>query len=284
VRKAAIAAAILLSACGHDPSALGSPDTCARYSGLPHGWDAGARAGMIRLAGGSVEVGSDRGYPEERPVRSARVEAFWIDRTEVTVAQYDSFVAATGHVTAAEKAGGSSVFLERWQLVADATWRRPQGGTAPAVAREPVVNVSYADAVAYARWLGRELPSEAQWEFAAKAGRGNERSDAALRDAKGRPAANFWQGAFPSQNLVEDGHAMRAPVGCYAANPFGLHDAVGNVWEWTTDADGAGRKVIKGGSYLCSTDYCARARPSSRQLQEVDLPAAHLGFRTVARD
>jgi formylglycine-generating enzyme required for sulfatase activity len=167
-----------------------------------------------------------------------------------------------------------------------------------------VVDVTYADAQAYAHWLGRELPSEAQWEYAAKAGRSNEDSDRALRDAQGRPLANFWQGMFPLQDKAEDGFAGRAPVGCYPANPAGLHDMVGNVWEWTTDfytdgghavnggtveeplsaapeRGGVPRRVIKGGSYLCSADYCVRARASSRQPEEIDLPASHLGFRTI---
>jgi formylglycine-generating enzyme required for sulfatase activity len=169
-----------------------------------------------------------------------------------------------------------------------------------------VVNVSYRDALAYAHWLGRELPSEAQWEFAAKAGRNNETADRALRDAQGHPLANFWQGLFPYQDSAEDGYPGRAPVGCFPANPYGLHDMVGNVWEWTTDiyvshsvdgsergaseavsvssaSNGAQRNVIKGGSYLCSANYCVRARASSRQPEEVDLPASHLGFRTIAR-
>lgn len=292
--RATCLVALLLVACGPHPSELGTPRACARYTGLPHGWPENPRAGMVRLAGGVVDVGSDRGYPEERPMRPARVDAFWIDRTEVTVAQFANFVLATGYVTDAEKGGGSSVFTKPagevvepgswWKLVADATWRHPEGGQEVVDAREPVVDVTYADALAYARWLGHELPSEAQWEFAAKAGRGNERADAALRDAQGRPAANFWQGAFPAQNFNEDGYALRAPVGCFASNPFGLHDAVGNAWEWTRDADGDGHKVIKGGSFLCSSDYCVRARASSRQPQEMDLPASHLGFRTVVAD
>ncbi|HEY1075781.1 MAG TPA: SUMF1/EgtB/PvdO family nonheme iron enzyme, partial [Fontimonas sp.] len=149
-----------------------------------------------------------------------------------------------------------------------------------------------ADALAYAQWLGRDLPSEVEWEFAAKAGRDNETADATLRDAAKKPQANFWQGLFPYQDDVEDGYSGRAPVGCFAANPNGLHDMVGNVWEWTRDAyvpgmgealSGVPRQVIKGGSYLCAANYCERARASSRQGQEADLPTSHLGFRTVLR-
>jgi formylglycine-generating enzyme required for sulfatase activity len=193
-----------------------------------------------------------------------------------------------------------------WHLLKDADWRHPEGAGSSIKGHEnePVVDVSYNDALAYAHWLGRELPTEAQWEYAAKGGRSNEKSDHSLRDAQGHPLANFWQGLFPISNSDEDGFPGRAPVGCFAANPYGLHDMVGNVWEWTTDLysdqhdvamnlddqrtaiaprGSAPQQVIKGGSYLCSADYCVRARASSRQPQEADLPASHLGFRTIAK-
>jgi len=291
-------------------AALGTPQRCAAYDGLPPGDD--AHAGMQYIAGGRFELGSLRGYTEERPQVVREMTPFWIDRTEVTNAQFARFVAATGYVTAAERRDGAVVFAQPaadadlqagswWRLRADANWHRPDG-VHDAIANEPVVDVSYDDALAYAHWLGRELPSEAQWEFAAKAGRDNEHADRALRDAHGHPLANFWQGMFPLADRGEDGYAGRAPVGCFAANPAGLHDMVGNVWEWTADLyrDGhatgeeraamaampargtASRRVIKGGSYLCADNYCARARASSRQGQEADLPAVHIGFRTVA--
>lgn len=298
--------------------ALGTLANCQAYKGLPLGWGKARHAGMIRIAGGEFQLGSERGYADERPLQATHIDSFWIDRTEVSNAQFAAFVAATKYVTDAEKSGGSAVFRvpdvedgnikegSWWHLIESADWRHPEGTGSDIVGREhePVVDVSYADALAYAHWLGRELPTEAQWEYAAKGGRNNEQSDHSLRDAKGHPLANFWQGLFPIANSDEDGFPGRAPVGCFAANPYGLHDMVGNVWEWTTDlysersgvpknlddqltaipARGtAPRRVIKGGSFLCSADYCVRARASSRQPQEADLPASHLGFRTISR-
>lgn len=298
--------------------ALGTLDHCKAYKGLPLGWGKAKHAGMIHIAAGEFELGSERGYSDEAPMQKKQIESFWIDRTEVSNAQFAAFVAATGHVTEAEKNDGSAVFRmpdpaggqiaegSWWHLQKDANWRHPEGVDSSIEGREnePVVDVSYNDALAYARWLGRELPTEAQWEFAAKGGRSNEKSDRSLRDAKGHPLANFWQGMFPISNSDEDGFPGRAPVGCFAANPYGLHDMVGNVWEWTTDIytdrhdagmsmddqrtaiaprGTAPRQVIKGGSYLCSADYCVRARASSRQPEEADLPASHLGFRTISK-
>lgn len=301
-------------------SALGDRVHCAAYGGLPTGWGKDPHAGMTRIPAGDFAFGSMRGYAEERPVQQSRIAAFWIDRTEVTNAQFASFVAATGYVTEAERRPGAAVFRvdpqrpitagSWWHLVDGADWRHPEGPGSSIAGRghEPVVDVTYADAIAYAHWLQRELPSEAQWEYAAKAGRDDKTSDHSLFDAKGRPQANFWQGSFPLVDRAIDGFAGRAPVGCYPANPYGLQDMVGNVWEWTTDLyvnrhlqqgeavdlfeqeaamptrSGAPRRVIKGGSFLCSLDYCARARASSRQGEEADLPAVHLGFRTIAED
>ena len=299
-------------------AALGDLQRCKQYSGLPANWGSDPHAGMQRIRGASFQLGSLRGYAQERPQVETSVDSFWIDRTEVSNAQFASFVVATGYVTEAERNGGSAIFgvdaevRNWWRLAADASWRHPEGAGSDIAKRahEPVVNVTYADALAYAHWLNRELPTEAQWEFAAKAGRGDEESDRQLRDAKGHPLANFWQGMFPIQDVAEDGFAGRAPVGCYAANPYGLHDMVGNVWEWTTSVYEAGHsgaiqthdelaaltlpgrdqrtsrsvlRVIKGGSFLCSADYCARARAASRQPEESDLPASHIGFRTIAK-
>ncbi|MGH8461269.1 MAG: formylglycine-generating enzyme family protein [Stenotrophobium sp.] len=299
---------------------LGDRAKCNTYGGLPLDWGKNRHAGMVRIPGGDFEFGSRRGYAEERPQRLEHVDAFWIDRTEVTNAQFASFVAATGYVTEAERSTGSAVFEvpqnageispgSWWHLVKGADWRHPEGPGSNINGRghEPVVDVTYADAQAYAKWLGRTLPSEMQWEYAAKAGRSDADADRSLRDAHGKPQANFWQGLFPLQNTDEDGFAGRAPVGCYAPNPYGLQDMVGNVWEWTADlyvdhheagladtADhrltdlpphaGVVRRVIKGGSYLCADNYCVRARAASRQPEEVDLPATHLGFRTMLAD
>ncbi|QHS11273.1 formylglycine-generating enzyme family protein [Sinimarinibacterium sp. NLF-5-8] len=282
-------------------SPLGDLVRCGNYSGLPQGWGQNPRAGMVYIPGGTFEQGSARGYPEERPQRAQKVAGFWIDRTEVTNAQFAAFVNATGYVTTAERQRISASFQmpesdapiaegSWWQLNPDAHWQQPEGQGSDLKGREnqPVVLVSFEDAQAYARWLGRALPTEAQWEYAAKAGRSNEAADAALRDADGKLQANFWQGLFPYHNEGKDGFTGRAPVGCYPPNPWGLHDMVGNVWEWTTDlfstspaTSTAPSHVIKGGSYLCASNYCSRARTSSRQGEEADLPSVHLGFRTV---
>ncbi len=304
--------------------ALGDERACAAYQGTPTGWPAGTHAGMVPVPAGTFRFGSDRGYPDERPADGARVPvaAFWIDRTEVTIAQFAAFVRATGYVTDAERQGGAVVFRTPteaelaarpyawWTWVAGADWRHPGGpGTDVAgLAHHPVTFVTRADALAYARWLGRDLPTEAEWEYAAKAGQDGPALDAAPRDAAGRPTANYWQGAFPALDTAEDGHAGLAPVGCYAANAWGLHDTIGNAWEWTKDAYTGPRQphlngdtaaaaaatggvaahdaatVIKGGSFLCSPDFCVRYRASARESQEADLATAHLGFRTVRRD
>jgi formylglycine-generating enzyme required for sulfatase activity len=303
---------------------LGSEAACTGYSGLPRGWAADPHAGMAWVAAGSFRFGSVRGYPDERPADpgKVRVDGFWIDQTEVTFAQFAAFVHTTGYVTQAEHQGGAVVFhvpgadelqqrpLAWWRFVRGANWRHPQGpqSAAPA-ANLPVTLVTQADALAYARWLGRDLPTEAEWEYAGKAGRDDSELDTAPRDGQGRPMANYWQGMFPTFDAAADGHHGLAPVGCYAANPFHLYDMIGNAWEWSKDpytgprqshANGdaaaalpaslrrAGRAdqqmVIKGGSFLCSPDYCVRYRASAREAQEADLGATHIGFRTVLRN
>jgi formylglycine-generating enzyme len=294
-------------------AALGSEPACGAYNGLPPGWGRDPHAGMARLEGGRFTLGSDSGYAEERPVREVAVDGFWIDRTEVTNAQFAAFVKATGYVTEAERHDEAVVFKAPpkgtevayggwWHTVRGANWRHPDGPGSDLRhrAHDPVVQVTRADAQAYAAWLGRSLPTEAQWEYAAKANGQGERIDRGPRDANGKPSANFWQGIFPYLDAGEDGHVGRAPVGCFAANGLGLHDLIGNVWEWTTDPwsgrhqeHGTGEAVaqqgnegpqglIKGGSFLCATDFCVRYRASARHPQELDVPAAHIGFRTVA--
>ncbi|WP_029002297.1 formylglycine-generating enzyme family protein [Azohydromonas australica] len=301
-------------------AALGSEAACAGYTGLPPHWAQDPHAGMVRLAGGTFILGAQDGYAEERPARKAAVAPFWIDRTEVTNAQFAAFVQATGYVTEAERRGSGVVFKAPspdgtevrygtwWHEVRGADWRHPEGPGSDLSGREtqPVVQVSRADAEAYARWLGRSLPTEAQWEYAAKADGRGERIERGPRDAQGRPSANFWQGQFPYLDTREDGQIGRAPVGCYAANGFGLHDMIGNVWEWTSDAwhgshqahgtgaatpadpsrrrPAAAQGLIKGGSFLCATDFCVRYRASARHPQELDLGSVHVGFRTVAQD
>lgn len=286
---------------------LGTEAGCRRYSGLPSGFGRAPLAGMRWIAAGRHRLGNARGYAEERNGAEVELPGFWIDRTEVSNAQFAVFVAATGHVTAAERQGTAVGFSAPatpgtpvapnswWKLAQGADWRHPTGPGSDLAGKDnhPVVNLAYEDALAYARWLGRTLPSEAQWEYAARAGLDNAAADALARERDGKPASNAWQGLFPYRDEGRDGHRGLAPVGCYPANAFGLHDMVGNAWEWTRDLwaplpaaapEASAARVIKGGSYLCSTDWCARARASSRQPQESDLAALHLGFRTVRNE
>ncbi|WP_304358728.1 formylglycine-generating enzyme family protein [Collimonas fungivorans] len=300
---------------------LGSEPQCEAYSGLPARWGSDPQAGMVHLGAGAFVFGSKFGYEDERPRGDGKtkVRGFWIDQTDVTNAQFASFVAATGYVSDAERQGGGAVFhkptleelnardLAWWSWVAGASWQHPAGpgSSLDGIGNQPVTMVTQADAFAYARWLGRDLPSEAEWEYAGKAGHDGAELDTAPRDQHGKPAANYWQGVFPLVNNKEDGHIGLAPVGCYAANDFKLYDMVGNAWEWTKDIYSGSHQVhsngdtasvapasrrhdtpmvIKGGSFLCSRDYCVRYRASSREQQEADLPASHIGFRTVLRD
>jgi sulfatase modifying factor 1 len=311
------AALVLLAGAARSDEAreppLGTRAACAAYGGLPAEWGRRATAGMVWIAGGTFVPGTRAGYPEERPAGPVHVDGFWIDRTEVTNAQFADFVAHTGYVTTAERGGGAPVFhIPRraelglreyawWQQVPGASWRHPEGPASDLRGRahHPVVQVTHADAQAYARWLGRALPAEAEWELAARAGRDEAQLQRAPRDDRGRPLANFWQGEFPVRNSAEDGFTLAAPVGCFPANPYGLFDTIGNVWEWTDDlyqaartpgdvacsqhTAGAGARVIKGGSFLCSSDFCARYRVTARHPQEPDVPAMHVGFRTMRR-
>lgn len=306
-------------------------------------------AGMTWLDGGRFRMGSDRFYPEEAPVRHVRVDGFWIDTLPVTIRSFATFVAATGYRTTAETAPvpcdypgmdmalavpGSLVF-ERprglvglddvtawWQFRAGADWRHPTGpdSTSEGIEGHPVVHISYADALAYARWVGKSLPTEAEWEYAARGG--HDGRDYVWGDELapgGAMLANYWQGRFPVSNLMDDGWERTSPVGSFPPNDFGLYDMIGNVWEWTTDwyatptrrtkrTPGAcctvanprggamresfdpstsdvriGRKVLKGGSHLCAENYCQRYRPAARQPQTVDTSSSHIGFRCVIR-
>jgi formylglycine-generating enzyme len=286
--------------------------------------------GMAWLPGAEFRMGSEDFYPEERPVRPAAVEGFWIDRDPVTVTQFRRFVKATGYVTVAERpldsetypnvdptllVPGSLVFTPTrgpvdlrdfhnwWAYVPGACWQRPEGPASDTYTRgrHPVTQVAYEDAAAYAEWAGKALPTEAEWEYAARGGL--DGSVFAWGDEfapGGRMMANTWQGEFPWQNLATDGYAGTSPVGAFAANGFGLHDMTGNVWEWTTTEAaspsaerpccGPGpaeehipRRVIKGGSHLCAPSYCLRYRPAARQFEAIDTSTTHIGFRCVVR-
>lgn len=254
-----------------------------------------ARDGRVLVPAGTVLLGEDG---EGRPGRKVAVAAFWIDRHEVTNRQFAAFVAATGYRTAAERAGGSAVFVQPtgpvdldnagnwWRYRQGAEWRHPDGPGSDIAGREdwPVVQVDYEDAAAYARWVGAELPGEAQWERAARGDQVGPRDPRRWAyHGDEHPTANSWQGVFPIRDTGADGYVGLAPVGCFDGNSFGLHDMVGNVWEWTSEQRG-GSGLIKGGSYLCAMNYCANFRPAAFQAQELDLGTSHIGFRTITTE
>ena len=259
---------------------------------------------QVAFPAGAVARGAARFEPEEADGGAGAVGAFAIDAHEVTNQQYAAFVEATGYVTLAERAGpdgralGAAVFDRRngqWRIDPAANWRRPGGAGSTIQARFPVVAVAYEDAEAYARWAGRRLPSEDEWEWAAR-GATPAPADVGAEafDADGRPLANTWQGVFPFQDGGEDGFRGLAPVGCFPANARGLYDMIGNVWEWTatpfagTAIDDVSRgaqveaRVLKGGSNLCARNFCSRFRSGARQPGDPNLGMSHIGFRTVA--
>jgi sulfatase modifying factor 1 len=303
------------------------------------------RQQTVWISGGTFLMGSDEFYPEERPVHQVTVHGFWMDRHPVTVADFRSFVHATGYVTVAERlpeyaeypdadpsllVPGSLVFRPPphrvslrdyhnwWAYVPGACWHQPEGLGSTVAGREqhPVTHVAFDDAAAYAAWAGKALPTEAEWEFAARGGLegmrfvwGNEFAPG------GRMMANTWQGEFPWQNHAADGFEGTSPVDAFAPNGYGLYDMAGNVWEWTADffaphhsdpakaccipktrvttaprpdaraqpGSGIPRRVVKGGSHLCAPNYCLRYRPAARQGESVDSSACHIGFRCIVR-
>jgi formylglycine-generating enzyme len=303
--------------------------------------------GMIWIPGGTFRMGSDRHYPEEAPVHRVTVDGFWMDRYPVTNGQFREFVRATKHVTVAEIIpdprdypgmlphmiyAGSLMFSppahpvslrdfsQWWTFAKGANWRHPYGpgSNIRGLDDHPVVHVAFSDALAYAKWAGKDLPTEAEWEFAARGGL--EDAEFAWGDEftpAGRHMANTWQGEFPHQNANADGFERTSPVSAFPPNGYGLHDMIGNVWEWTADwyspkhqadapkaccipenprggrEDGSydprttnvkiPQKVIKGGSHLCAPNYCRRYRPAARHAEPVDTSTSHLGFRCIRR-
>jgi formylglycine-generating enzyme required for sulfatase activity len=306
--------------------------------------------GMVWISGGEFAMGSDLpdARPDEQPVHRVQVAGFWIDQTEVTNAQFARFVDATAYVTTAERppdlaeimsqlppgtppppaeklVPGSIVFTppdrpvplddigQWWSWTAGADWRHPEGPGSNLDGRmdHPVVQVSWDDAVAYCRWAHKRLPTEAEWEYAARGGLDAKHfiwGDADVSET--RPQANIWQGNFPNENLAADRFTRTAPVKSFPPNGFGLYDMAGNVWEWCSDwyaVNTYGRRaghdavdnpqgpdetyaphrpeallrVQRGGSFLCNASYCASYRPSARMANSPDTGMSHVGFRCV---
>ena len=300
---------------------------------------------MVSVPGGRFTMGSNDFYSEERPAREVEVDGFWIDEHPVTVAEFRRFVKATGYETVAERAPDAQDYIDAdpsllvpgslvfdppdhpvdlhnpanwWAYRPGAQWRHPEGPPSTLHGRErhPVTHVAPEDAEAFASWTGKALPTEAEWEFAARGGlEGATFVWGAEFAPKGKVMANTWQGEFPWQNLLTDGFEGTSPVKSFPPNGYGLFDMAGNVWEWTSDfftvvegseraccvprnprasspeaslvADQPGaqipRKVIKGGSHLCAPNYCLRYRPSARQSEAVDTSTSHIGFRCIIR-
>ena len=289
-------------------------------------------------------MGDDRFYPEERPVREVEVDGVWMDEHPVTVAEFARFVDDTGHVTGAEIAPsaaehpdadpallvpGSIVFRKAtapadlrnptwWEWTPGASWRHPEGPGSDVEDRadHPVTHVAWADVEAYARWAGKSIPTEAEWERAARGGLdGAAFSWGDEMNPDGRAMANYWRGEFPWQDLKPEGSGT-SEVGAFPANGYGLHDMTGNVWEWTSDYFAVGgapvksccsprnprqddpalslvpdepgaeipRRVIKGGSHLCAPNYCLRFRPPARQSETIDTATCHIGFRCIRKE
>ncbi|WP_202397013.1 formylglycine-generating enzyme family protein [Teichococcus coralli] len=306
-----------------------------------------APPGMTWIPGGTFRMGSEAHYAEEAPVHRVTVDGFWIDRAPVTNREFAAFVAATGHVTLAEVPpdprdypgalphmlyAGSLVFRKTkrpvdltqwglwWEYRRGAWWREPYGpgSSLKGLEKHPVVHIAYADALAYARWAGKDLASEAEWEFAARGGLdGAAFAWGEVMRPGGRIMANTWQGQFPWKNTREDGWEATSPVGAFPPNGYGLSDMIGNVWEWTQDywqprhpGDAAkpcciprnprvasaeasydpahpairiARRVLKGGSFLCAPNACRRYRPAARHAEAEDTSTCHIGFRCVSR-
>lgn len=282
---------------------------------------------LVELPGGTFRMGSTDFYPEEAPVHTASVAPFAVERHPVTNAQFAEFVADTGYVTVAERpldpalypgvpaadlAPGALVFRpadgpvdlrdwrQWWDWAPGANWRQPFGpeDTAAEIGDHPVVQVSYVDAAAYAAWADRRLPTEVQWEYAARGGGATVYAWGDEVAPGGELMANTWQGAFPYRN---EGWGGTSPVGCYPPNAYGLVDVIGNVWEWTTtrytqhhrspvaegcctpslEPDPSVMQTLKGGSHLCAPEYCHRYRPAARSSQSQDSAATHIGFRCI---
>ncbi len=275
------------------------------------------RDGMIAIPAGDYQVGSDRFYPEEAPIRQVSIDSFQIDHAPVTNAEFLQFVNATGYQTVSERPPDPTLYpdlppeeqipesvvflpppptvdrsepLSWWALIAGADWRHPQGPDTnlDGLMQHPVVHVAFEDALAYADWAGKRLPMADEWEVAARGGLvDQDYAWGADKTPDGRWLANVWQGAFPWDNQETDGWFWTSPVGSFPANGYGLVDVCGNVWEWTSTPYAVPegeqeRRVIKGGSFLCADNYCHRFRPSALMGQTLDTATCHMGFRCAA--
>jgi formylglycine-generating enzyme required for sulfatase activity len=263
-----------------------------------------APSGMMLIKGGSFQMGSEDGMPFEAPVHTVEISSFLIDEHEVTVAEFEQFITATGYKTEAERFGWSAVFdlkTGEWTRSDGADWRHPEGPGSSAQPSEPVCQISWNDANEYAKWAGKRLPTEAEFEYAARGGL-DAKTYAWGDDLKpnGRLMANWWQGTFPEKNTVEDGYLARAPIKTFPPNGYGLFDMTGNVWEWCADrydanyyrnsrrSDPTGpdvgeERVIRGGSFLCADNFCSNYRVAGRSNATPDSAMNNLGFR-CARD
>lgn len=291
----------------HRPDAAASGTAADAGGAEPQAAAVVDAAGMVALPGGAFLMGTDAadGYPAdgEGPVREVTVDPFHIDATTVTNAGFDAFVRATGWVTLAERFGTSFVFAGLlpddhpptravaaapwWREVPGADWRHPEGVRSGIEDRmaHPVVHVTWRDARAYAKWAGKRLPAEAEWEYAARGGLVQRRYPwGDEREPGGEHRMNVWQGTFPTENTAADGYVGTAPARSYPPNGYGLHNMTGNVWEWCSDwfDPRARTKVMRGGSYLCHESYCFRYRVDARSSNTPDSSAGNIGFRCVA--
>lgn len=301
-RFVAASVCLLVGACGGDGRRPDSEALAAARLVVrpPAGVD--VPAGMVYVPGGVTRIGAEDGLPHELPVFETEVEPFLLDDHPVTVAQFRAFVEATGHVTEAERHGDAGVLdMEAgvWRLVRGASWQHPLGPDSPAARDDhPVTQVSWHDAVAYADWAGKRLPTEVEWEHAARAGRkpGERYAWGDELVESGEHRANTWQGTFPAYNTGDDGFLLTSQVGAFGRTALGLTDMGGNVWEWTADwyrpyserdrpfePTPESEKAQRGGSFLCHESYCHGYRVSARSHSTPETSLFHVGFR-CARD
>jgi formylglycine-generating enzyme len=297
---------LLIASCRQQPApqtrSIGGPNESDGNSDATGNPTRVERDGMVLIKGGTFLMGAEDGTPFEAPVHEVTVKSFWMDRHEVTVAEFAKFVAETDYKTEAERIGWSGAFnlkSARWEKTKGTDWRHPDGPAVESAANEPVCQVSWNDATAYAKWAGKRMPTEAEWEFAARGGLVRKRYSWGddLRPS-GKPVANWWQGNFPDRNTSEDGFLRRAPVESFPPNGYGLFEMTGNVWEWCADwyaedyyvkssrddprgPEQGAERVIRGGSWMCAENFCSNYRVAARSHATPDSGLNNLGFRCV---